>query len=390
MYRVALVIAVCACGSKEPGPAVAGDPGPAPADHQLHRSDSPGRIQITGAAVPLASQPTMEWFGLPMSGDVDVAIDLHHLDEPAKAAGSIRISCPTGCRIGDDKTTIKPATKNGRSAAFASELYFGHVAFDRVTIAVDIKDGKGTISTFDVVSQDVILKLAGTIELAKPFADSRVDLCLRFDGTQTLQARDPKTHALLALSGAPRASDGLFNIKLVDRLGAVKRLGVACDGSAPTAPTAPDAPITRPTLESDAAAPPSNDVDPATAKLIAAAVKKTSATSYEIDRATWEKLLADPTAIAKGSRMVPAMKGGKPAGFKLYAIRPDSFYAALGLQNGDTVVAIAEQPLGSVDQLLTLYAQIRDTKPGEPIHVDLERKGARIRLTYRFTATPTR
>lgn len=366
MNRLAAVIVLLGCASKEPEPA--------PDDHELHRTETAGGLKITGKGVPLATQPFLEWIGLPMSGDVDVAIDLQHLDDPKKASGTIRISCPKGCRLGDDKTTLKPSSK-ARSSAFASELQFGHIDFERVTIGIDIRDGKGDISTFDVVSKDVVIELDGTFEVAKPFASSRVDLCLRFNSTPALEARDPKTHALVQITGAPRASDGMFNIKLADTFGSVKRLGVVCDGSAPATPPVDDTAPPQPA---------SSDIDPDIAKLIASAVKSTSATTFEIDAAMWDKLFANPTELAKGARIVPAMKYGKPEGFKIYAIRPESLVAKLALQNGDTLVAIAGLPLTSADKGLEAYSKIRETKAGELIDVIVVREGVATTLTYKL------
>lgn len=60
--------------------------------------------------------------------------------------------------------------------------------------------------------------------------------------------------------------------------------------------------------------------------------------------------LARPPALVcgcgmRGARVVPAMKDGKLDGFQLYAIRPASPRAALGLENGDTAVAVNDVPL---------------------------------------------
>ena len=360
----ALVFVLWGCASKESESAAD--------DHELHRTESASGIKIVGKGVPLATQPMLAWIGLPMSGDVDVAIDIQRLDEPAKATGTIRISCPKDCRLGDDKAKLKPPSA-ARSSAFASDLDFGHIDFDRVTIAIDIREGKGVITKFDVVSKDVVMKLGGTFAVAKPLGSSRIDMCLRFGSTPALEARDAKTHALLQLTGAPRASDGLFNIRLVDDLGNPKRLGVVCDGSAPAV---------------DNSAPPqpaSNDaIDPDIAKLIASAVKSTSATTFEIDSATFDKLFANPTEVVKGARIVPALRNGKPEGFKLYAIRPDSLVAKLGLENGDTLVAIAGMPLTSADKGLEAYTKVRDTKVGESVDVITIRKGTAITLTYKL------
>lgn len=369
MKRAAVVIALWGCASKE---ADKEEPTPAPPDQALHVTETAGGVKVTGSSVPLASQPILDWIGLPMSGDVDVAIDVQKLDDPKLATGTIRISCTKGCRLGDDKTTLKPP-KAARNSAFASELHFGHIDFDRFTIAIDIKDGKGTVTTFDVVSKDVVMKLGGGFEVAKPFANSRIDLCLRFASTPALEARDAKTYALIQTTGAMRASDGLFNIKLTDTFANMKRLAVVCDGSAPATPAV-----------DDAAPPPSADIDPDVAKLIASAVKSTSATTFEIDKATWDKLFANPTEVVKGARLVPTIRNGKPEGFKVYAIKPDSLIAKLGFENGDTLIAILGEPMTSADRGLEVYTKIRNIAPGEPVDVIVMRKGAPITLTYKL------
>jgi general secretion pathway protein C len=96
----------------------------------------------------------------------------------------------------------------------------------------------------------------------------------------------------------------------------------------------------------------------------------------------WQTLFDNPSAIARGARVVPAMKDGKPLGFKIYAIRPDSLYAKLGLTNGDTIVSLAGQSIDSMDKALEVYAKLRDIQD-EPIVVEIERKSARVTLTYR-------
>ena len=70
---------------------------------------------------------------------------------------------------------------------------------------------------------------------------------------------------------------------------------------------------------------------------IEAGVKKSGDNAWEIDRAVVDKVLANPTAVGRGARIVPSIKNGKPNGFKLYAIRPSSVYAKIGLMNGDTL-----------------------------------------------------
>lgn len=175
--------------------------------------------------VSLASQPIQAWLGLPMSGDVEIVSDVENLEEPAKANGTLRITCAANCRLGDDKATIASRAKQPE---LLGGMYFGHIDFDSFAIEVDVANGKGTITKFDVASKEVVMKLGGTFELARPLADSRLDLCLRFDGTEALRARDPKTYAVVMMTGAQRANDGLFSIKLEDKASAPKRLAAAC------------------------------------------------------------------------------------------------------------------------------------------------------------------
>jgi general secretion pathway protein C len=176
---------------------------------------------------------------------------------------------------------------------------------------------------------------------------------------------------LIQTTGAMRASDGLFNIRFTDTFGNMKRLAVVCDGSGPPPPGGD-------------ATPRSTEIDPNIAKLIASAVKSTSATTFEIDAATWDKLFANPAEVAKGARLVPAMRNGKPEGFKIYAIKPESAVARLGFRNGDTLVAVLGEPMTSVDRGLEVYTKIRRLEPGEPIDVIVMREGTTITLTYKL------
>ena len=118
--------------------------------------------------------------------------------------------------------------------------------------------------------------------------------------------------------------------------------------------------------------------DPAIAAGIAA-IKKVNDTTYEVPKTLVDALLANPMGMAKGARVVPAVKDGKPAGFKLYAIRPDSIYAALGLQNGDTLVSVNDLDLTSADKALDAYTKLRDAKK---LKVAIIRKGAQLTITY--------
>lgn len=108
-------------------------------------------------------------------------------------------------------------------------------------------------------------------------------------------------------------------------------------------------------------------------------IKKIDDSTYEIDRALVDKVLANPMAVAKGARIVPAVKNGKPDGFKLYAIRPSSVYAKLGLTNGDTLQAINGFEMTSADKALEVYTKLREASS---LEVEVTRRGKPVTLKY--------
>ena len=108
-------------------------------------------------------------------------------------------------------------------------------------------------------------------------------------------------------------------------------------------------------------------------------IKKIDDNNYEIDKGLVEKVLANPMGVAKGARVVPAVKNGKPDGFKLYAIRPSSVYAKLGLANGDTLQSINGFELTSADKALEVYTKLREATS---LEVEITRRGKPMTLKY--------
>ncbi|HSD90788.1 MAG TPA: type II secretion system protein GspC [Kofleriaceae bacterium] len=108
-------------------------------------------------------------------------------------------------------------------------------------------------------------------------------------------------------------------------------------------------------------------------------IKKIDDNNYEIDKALVDKVLANPMGVAKGARVVPAVKNGQPDGFKLYAIRPSSVYAKLGLANGDTLQSINGFELTSADKALEVYTKLREATA---LEVQVTRRGKPVTLKY--------
>lgn len=78
-----------------------------------------------------------------------------------------------------------------------------------------------------------------------------------------------------------------------------------------------------------------------------------------------------------GARIVPAFRGGNFAGMKVFAIRPDSLWAAAGFLNGDELVSVNDLPLDSPEQALNAWVEARKA---DRIEVKLRRREAPARV----------
>lgn len=151
----------------------------------------------------------------------------------------------------------------------------------------------------------------------------------------------------------------------------LERIELLPSGSAPVAQNTPPPPV----------APPPTDQSP-DADLLAAVdkgVKKIDETHYDIDRGLIDKILTDPTAAARAARIVPSIKDGKPNGFKLYAIRPNSLFAKIGMQNGDTISSINGFDMSSPDKALEVYTKVRSASN---LSVSVVRRGQPVNMDY--------
>lgn len=96
-----------------------------------------------------------------------------------------------------------------------------------------------------------------------------------------------------------------------------------------------------------------------------------------------DTVLANPTLFATQARVVPAIRDEVMSGFKLYGIRPGSLPKLLGFKNGDTIVSMDGNPMGSLDQAMEAYVSLRGAKK---VEIELLRKGTPAWLTVEFAA----
>jgi type II secretory pathway component PulC len=111
-------------------------------------------------------------------------------------------------------------------------------------------------------------------------------------------------------------------------------------------------------------------------------IEKVDDTHVKMPRKTADHFVQNPMAAAKGARIVPAMKNGQPDGLKLYAIRPSSLYARIGLFNGDTLHRINGIDVSTPDRMLEAYTKLKDAKE---FTLDLTRRGQPVTQVITIT-----
>ncbi|HEY2903566.1 MAG TPA: type II secretion system protein GspC [Polyangia bacterium] len=131
----------------------------------------------------------------------------------------------------------------------------------------------------------------------------------------------------------------------------------------------PAAPVATPS------APPS---DPLMAEM-EKGVKKINENTYDVQRATVDSLLGNMSVLSRAARIVPELKDGKAAGFRLFSVRPDGPFAKIGFQNGDVISAINGLDMSSPDKALEVYTKLRSASH---LSVGMERNGQKITKEY--------
>ncbi len=115
------------------------------------------------------------------------------------------------------------------------------------------------------------------------------------------------------------------------------------------------------------------------AALIDSGVQRRSDTEFDLDRKVVDRLLENPSALAREARFRPNIKDGKTRGFKILAVRTNSLFGKIGLKNGDVLRSVNGMELNSLDGVLTIYSKLRSSSS---LSLDIQRRGKPISLNY--------
>jgi general secretion pathway protein C len=108
-------------------------------------------------------------------------------------------------------------------------------------------------------------------------------------------------------------------------------------------------------------------------------IKKLSEHSYEVQRGTVDSLLGNMAVLSRAARIVPEVRDGRAAGFRLFSVKSDGPFGKIGLQNGDVIYAINGLEMTSPDKALEIYTKL---KSANHLAVALERNGQKITKDY--------
>ena len=108
-------------------------------------------------------------------------------------------------------------------------------------------------------------------------------------------------------------------------------------------------------------------------------VRQTAPHQYEIDRVALEEALGNLNQLARSVRVVPELKAGRPAGFRVVDIRAGSLLSGLGLLRGDVLHSINGLELTSVEKAMEVYLKL---KAAGHLALVVERGGVMTTLQY--------
>lgn len=108
-------------------------------------------------------------------------------------------------------------------------------------------------------------------------------------------------------------------------------------------------------------------------------VKKVGTNSYEIDRNMLNEQLNDLSKISRQARVIPHYRDGKPQGFKIVGVRPNSLYSHIGVRSGDVLKSVNGEEVTSPTKALELYEKLKTT---DNVTLDVERRGRPTTLEY--------
>lgn len=108
-------------------------------------------------------------------------------------------------------------------------------------------------------------------------------------------------------------------------------------------------------------------------------VRQEGANRYVISKDEVERSTQNLGKLMTEARLVPNLEGGKINGYKIFAIKPDSLYTKIGLQNGDIIYKVNGIDISDPERAFQLFQQLKNERY---FQVEVVRNNQRQTLTY--------
>lgn len=163
---------------------------------------------------------------------------------------------------------------------------------------------------------------------------------------------------------------------------ATRQQRAAASGT-PAARPAPRPTVNRPSVASAREPEPAAAVAPAGGTIedrVRAGVVRGENGEYQIQRDLIQEVANDRSLLEQQApRVVPNYVNGQPRGFRLQGIRAGSIFSAIGIRNGDVLVAVNGQDIDSPQRAIQLYESMLSQPQ---VQMQVLRRGREQTLTY--------
>lgn len=129
-------------------------------------------------------------------------------------------------------------------------------------------------------------------------------------------------------------------------------------------------------------APPGSAVVPRATDPVGASgggIRQVQPNRWVLDKQEVTAALGNLSQLLTKARVIPNFTDGKPDGFKIFSIAPDSLYAKIGLQNGDVLQQINGVEVKDPENFMRVFQQLKDESQ---IALDFVRNNRRESYSY--------
>ena len=104
-----------------------------------------------------------------------------------------------------------------------------------------------------------------------------------------------------------------------------------------------------------------------------------SSQNISVKRSQIDTAIKDVNTLMKQIRIRPHFKNGKPDGFRLTGIRPNSIFYNMGLKSGDIIMGVDGKDIESVDDALKFYQNLQSSTK---VQLQIKRRGRLKTIDY--------